>query len=126
MYLIYSLIGFISFCFLGYLFGISPKTYIKRCLISIDQSINTLFLFGYEDETLSSRVYRLSQKGTWLYKLPAFIINCFFFWDYEKKMYEFPKGHFKMLGKKYHCELSFISERKRLQHPPELRQEKPL
>ena len=96
------------------------KIYIKQLAIAIDQLGNALCC-GYADETISSRVYRFSRKHHWYCKIPAFIINCVFFWDYEIKEHEFPKGHFKILEKKRHCELSFISERKRLQMPPELR-----
>ena len=34
------------------------KQYIKNVFIWIDQGINTIILFGYPDETLSSRFYR--------------------------------------------------------------------
>jgi len=60
MYLIYALCFFLFLCLLGYFFGLSPKIYIKRCLVSFDQFINTWFFFGYEDETLSSRAFRWS------------------------------------------------------------------
>ena len=140
MYFIYSLVFFLFLCILAYLFGLSPKTYVKRCLISFDQLINTWFCFGYEDETLSSRAFRWSDDVTvknttytnadntnktettgkeknnvkgdsWhVQKVPAAIINTLFFWDYLID----EDG-----DKVRHCELSFWSERERSQMHPE-------
>lgn len=136
MYFIYSLVFFLFLCILAYQFGLSPKIYVKRCLISFDQFINTWFFFGYEDETLSSRAFRWSddvkdvkmdaktdeanaknngesnsKSNKWHYqKMPANIINTLFFWDYLID----EDG-----DKVRHCELSFWSERERSQMHPE-------
>ena len=107
----YFICFFVLFFLIAYLLGLAPSIYIKRCFISIDQLINTL-CFGYEDETLSSRAFRWSNDGGHIRKIPAIIINILFFWDY---------AHDINKHKIRHCELSFISERKRLQQPPELR-----
>ncbi len=77
--------------------------YWKSVLIALDQLINAL-LGGFPDETLSSRSYRLSQKGK---TFPANMIDMLFFWDH--------------VGNKGHCELSFESEREGRQLPPECR-----
>lgn len=82
------------------------KSYLKNVLIGIDQLVNTFFA-GYPDETLSSRAYRWHRDKIHLY--PMQIIDTLFFMDTDP-----------LTGKK-HCELSYISEQERLQHPPELR-----
>ena len=69
---------------------------MKQILIAIDQLINALF-GGWADETLSSRAYRE-------FPLVAQVIDNLFFWQPE------------------HCRDSYMSERERLQLPPELRQ----
>ena len=94
------------------------KKYIKQLAIAIDQFVNTL-CFGYADETISSRVYRLSIKGKqWYYKAPANIVNYLFFWDKVKTDKKI----------QYHCELSYLYEKERMHFPPEMRKknEKPL
>lgn len=80
--------------------------HLKQILIAIDQLFNTLF-FGWADETLSSKCYRLKRDGvrSW----PCNLIDTLFFWDRDKAT-----------GKK-HCELSYLSEVKRNQLPPEMR-----
>ncbi|MGZ5053324.1 MAG: hypothetical protein ACXWAT_00115 [Methylobacter sp.] len=69
--------------------------YIKNIAIAIDQFFNTL-LFGWPDETLSSRSYRCCP-------VMAFIIDRLFWFDPD------------------HCRASFESERRRMQSPPEER-----
>lgn len=69
---------------------------LKQVLIAVDQLVNAL-LGGYADETLSSRAYR--ERRETLVK----IIDGIFFWE-EK-----------------HCFSAYMSERKRLQAPPETR-----
>lgn len=78
--------------------------YFKSVLIALDQLINAI-LRGWSDETLSSRFWRwhMSGKRSW----PCKIVDTIFFWDRD--------------GEKRHCELSFISEKERLQAPPESR-----
>lgn len=80
------------------------KQWLYNLLIAIDQLINTVFL-GHPDETLSSRSYRLYRDN--ISKIPCILINNLFFWDREDN--------------KKHCELSYISEQKRMQLPPEFR-----
>ena len=78
--------------------------YWKAVAIAWDQLVNAHF-GGWPDETLSSRAYRLSASGKkhW----PRKLIDTIFFWDRE--------------GGKRHCELSFESECKLKQLPPEAR-----
>lgn len=73
--------------------------HIKQILIAIDQLLNTL-LFGWPDETLSSRCWRLSLSGN---DLPRKIVDTILFFD------------------KDHCKSSYESEKIRNQCPPELR-----
>jgi len=67
---------------------------VKQILIAIDQLINSL-LGGWADETLSSRAFRCH-------------------WPRTIRLLDAIFG-------KYHCFESFVSERERLQMPPELR-----
>lgn len=69
---------------------------LKQILIAIDQLANAV-IGGWADETLSSRAWRENRTRL------ITVINCLFFWE----------GN--------HCEESYISERKRLQLPPEFR-----
>ena len=69
---------------------------MKQILIAIDQLANTM-IGGWADETLSSRAWREDRR-----RLVAFI-DCLFFWEEN------------------HCEASYISERERMQLPPEFR-----
>lgn len=69
---------------------------MKQILIAIDQLANAV-IGGWADETLSSRAWREDRR-----RLVAFI-DFLFFW------------------KDNHCEASYISERRRLQLPPEFR-----
>ena len=69
---------------------------LKQILIAIDQLANAI-IGGWADETLSSRAWRENRT-----RLVAFI-DCLFFWE------------------KNHCKASYISERERLQLPPEFR-----
>lgn len=69
---------------------------MKQILIAVDQLANAV-LGGWADETLSSRAWRENRRCL------VAIIDGLFFW------------------KKRHCEASYISERQRLQLPPEFR-----
>jgi len=69
---------------------------MKQILIAVDQLANAI-MGGWADETLSSRAWREDRR-----RLVAFI-DFLFFWE------------------KNHCEASYISERKRMQLPPEFR-----
>ena len=69
---------------------------MKQILIAIDQLANAI-IGGWADETLSSRAWREGRRRL------VVVIDCIFFWEDR------------------HCEASYISERERLQLPPEFR-----
>jgi len=69
---------------------------MKQILIAIDQLANAV-LGGWADETLSSRAWREERRRL------VVVIDCIFFWEDN------------------HCKASYISERRRLQLPPEFR-----
>lgn len=75
--------------------------YVKQVLIALDQLVNTLFK-GWADETLSSRAWRHYVKGD--YKWPKRLIDGLLWFD------------------KNHCENSYLSEIKRMQVKPEMRE----
>lgn len=79
------------------------KQYLKNIFIWIDQGINTIILFGYPDETLSSRFYRWYRDDK--YKYPMIILD-------KIAM---------LLGDKNHCYNSYLSEELNRQLPPEFR-----
>ena len=81
----------------------SIKQYIKNVFIWIDQGINTIILFGYPDETLSSRFYRWYRDDK--YKYPMIILDKIA----------------ALLGDKNHCYNSYLSEKLNRQLPPEFR-----
>lgn len=68
-------------------------SYLLSVAISFDQLLNT-FAFGYPDETISSRAYRLRDKLFW--KILMKIIDTIFFWDKKENM--------------RHCQLAYNSE----------------
>lgn len=81
-------------------------------LIAFDQTCNVLagLLIGsksYADETFSSRCWRWKKDG--IRAWPANVVDTIMFFDFDK------------VTKQKHCELSYISEVKRLQSPPEER-----
>lgn len=78
------------------------KRYLIQLLIAIDQLINVL-LFGYADETLSSRAWRSYEKGKIFGKIFKPLIDTLFFFQ------------------KNHCYESYLFERRKMQQPPELR-----
>lgn len=51
--------------------------YLKNILVSLDQLANTI-IGGNPDETLSSRAYKLREKGVYW---PSNIINGLFWWQ---------------------------------------------
>lgn len=72
-------------------------------LIALDQLINTLVWakhegFGFADETLSARAWRLGNSDRWL--LIYYIINMIFFWQED------------------HCREAYRAECERRQYPP--------
>lgn len=78
---------------------------IEQFLIAVDQVFNTLVYikgdgFGYADETLSARAWRLRSQ-TKAYR----IINTLFFWQQD------------------HCRKAYESEMQRRQLPPEYREQ---
>ena len=79
------------------------KQYIKNIFIWIDQGINTIILFGYPDETLSSRFYRWYRNDKCKY--PMIILDKIA----------------ALLGDKNHCYNSYLSEKLNRQLPPEFR-----
>ena len=79
------------------------KQYIKNIFIWIDKGINTIILFGYPDETLSSRFYRWYRDDKCKY--PMIILD-------KIAM---------LLGDKNHCYNSYLSEKLNRQLPPEFR-----
>lgn len=68
------------------------KNYIKNCLIAVDQLLNT-FLGGNPDETISSRVYRASEKHKCA-KVACKVIDAVF----------------GVLGDENHCKTSYENE----------------
>lgn len=70
------------------------RSYTLSVLIALDQLLNTL-LFGYPDETLSSRSFRCRHKTRW--RIAEGVINTVFFWD--------------RVGETKHCELSYLAEK---------------
>jgi hypothetical protein len=74
---------------------------MRQVWIAIDQLLNTLF-GGWADETLSSRAWRAERDGTrWHWTRRG--IDLIFFWEHD------------------HCYQSYMSEKRRLQMPPEER-----
>lgn len=78
--------------------------YVMNVLIAIDQVFCTL-VGGYPDETLSSYAYRLRLKGKF-FGFFADVID----W-----------GALKLFKQTNHCLKAYLSERERLQLPPDLR-----
>lgn len=79
--------------------------YVKRVLISLDQAVNVIVLFGREDETVSARCWRLRHV---------------FPWNIARWLIDVVALAFK---DKNHCEISYLSERKGKQLPKEYRAE---
>lgn len=70
--------------------------WLKHSLIALDQLANAALLFGYPDETISSRAYREEWR---IYPL----IDALFFWDRD------------------HCKSSLESEKQSLHLPEDAR-----
>lgn len=77
--------------------------YIKRVLISLDQAVNVIVLFGREDETVSARCWRLRHV---------------FPWNLARRLIDTVALAFK---DENHCEASYISEKEGKQLPKEYR-----
>ncbi|MGP3789764.1 hypothetical protein [Pseudomonas sp. B392_1p] len=69
------------------------RPYWLSLLLAVDQLANAL-LWGYVDETLSSRAYRCNSKRRWA--LAERVINTLFWWDRQ--------------GSIRHCELAYYGE----------------
>lgn len=79
------------------------KTWTRQVLIAGDQLLNAL-AFGWADETLSARCWRLRDRPGW--GLLRRLIDMLFFWD------------------RNHCRESYDSERLGRQNAPEYREER--
>lgn len=79
--------------------------YIKRVLISLDQAVNVIVLFGREDETVSARCWRLRKVFPWSVAR----------WLIDRVALLFKDEN--------HCEVSYQSELQGRQLPKEYRQE---
>ena len=73
-----------------------------RVLVVFDQLLNVLLCDGWEDETMSSNVYRMESEGKRAGALRKYIDKLFFWQD-------------------DHCRESFESEKRRSGLPPSLR-----
>lgn len=79
--------------------------YAKRVLISLDQALNVIVLFGREDETVSARCWRLRAVFPWSVARWIIDLVALLFKD------------------KNHCEASYLSELQGKQLPKEYRTE---
>src|SRR5690625_816445 len=77
------------------------RRYFHQLLIAIDQLVNAA-LFGWADETLSSRAYRTQYKRRWRVIMRG--INGIFFWQED------------------HCRDAYLFERDKGHVPPEFRE----
>jgi hypothetical protein len=86
---------------------------LVQLFIAVDQVANVLVtLFtskAWADETLSSRAYRAHRDGKIMGRIWLPIIDALFFWQ---------TIHPPATG---HCHQAYLSERARLQSPPEMR-----
>lgn len=77
--------------------------YVKRVLVSLDQAVNVIILFGREDETVSARCWRL---------------RTVFPWNIARRLIDLVALLFR---DKNHCEESYQSELQGKQLPKEYR-----
>lgn len=73
-----------------------------RLLVAFDQLLNVILCDGWEDETMSSNVYRMEQEGRRAGVLRKYI-DMLFFWQSD------------------HCHKSFEAEQRRHGQPPSMR-----
>jgi len=78
------------------------RSRLTRTLVVFDQLLNVLLCDGWEDETLSSNVYRMEREGKRAGALRKYI-DWFFFWQTD------------------HCRKSFEAEKARIGIPPSMR-----
>ena len=77
---------------------------VMQVLIALDQLANTFIDGGYADETISARAWRSQHNPKWaVWRIRIDSAALYFF------------------NQKDHCYLSYVSERKRTQMPPEYR-----
>lgn len=77
--------------------------WLLQSALALDQAANAILLFGWADETVSARAWRLSTSGPW--KLARIAIDAVF----------------EAFGQRDHCFEAYVSERLRNQSPPEER-----
>jgi len=77
------------------------RRYFHQLAIAVDQLVNAA-LFGWADETLSSRAYRTQYKRRW--RVIMRVINGIFFWQEN------------------HCRDAYLFERDKGHVPPEFRE----
>jgi len=77
--------------------------WLLQSALALDQAANAILLFGWADETVSARAWRLSNKGPW--KIASIVID----------------AAFRLFGQRDHCFEAYVSERLRKQSPPEER-----
>ena len=75
--------------------------WFHQVILGVDQLLNAI-IGGWADETISSRAWRLHQtRPRWA--VARYLIDALFFMEPD------------------HCQMAYLSERNRLQQPPELR-----
>lgn len=86
------------------------RPYWLGLLIAVDQAANAL-LWGYVDETISSRAHRCAQQGKRHWALARAVIDQAFWWDRTA------------IGDRQirHCELAYLGELAREHLPSEFR-----
>lgn len=78
----------------GYIADYGRRRYWRSLLLALDQLANTL-LWGYVDETLSSRAYRCREKK-WRWRIAEWVINKIFWLDRQ--------------GDIRHCQMAYYAE----------------
>jgi hypothetical protein len=82
------------------------RLYLRHLGVSLTQLLNAT-LGGWPDESVSSRLWRLSLRGSRAGVIGVAVVDTLFFWERD------------------HCFKSYESERQRQQLPPGLRQAEP-
>jgi len=97
------------------------KSWGHEVFCAVDQVLNAV-LFGYADETISARSYRLGLRDlkdqTWgRWRIAWKVIDVLFIW--QDMWLQYINGFHPGIG---HCERAYQSEKKRLQLPVEYRE----
>jgi len=79
--------------------------YLEQVFLALDQFGNAFFLFGWADESVSSRSWRLRNRSR--------------FWLVMRVLVD--KTALVIFGQLNHCQKAYESEQLRLQEPPEFR-----